>query len=257
MIAESRILKMHTASSPIASAGAAGPARTLLDLMYDGFYALFMLKNGSEPCDNTAFISKMKQFLDDFERGAKKQGASSDDTDAAKYAFCAAVDEIILHSQLDIRSAWEQQPLQLIMFGDQLAGEHFFIRLENLRAKGNAHRQALEVFHMCLLLGFQGRYLIEGSEKLHYLTARLGDELAQMNGNGGFAPHAQRPDQIINQLRNDVPLWVLCSMFALICALGYMGLRIMLDNGTETTMSAYNNIVKLAPRSANLTITLP
>jgi type VI secretion system protein ImpK len=147
--------------------------------------------------------------------------------------------------------------MQLIMFGDQLAGEHFFIRLESLRAKGNAHRQALEVFHMCLLLGFQGRYLIEGSEKLHYLTARLGDELAQMNGNGGFAPHAQRPDQIINQLRNDVPLWVLCSMFALICALGYMGLRTMLDNGTETTMSAYNNIVKLAPRSANLTITLP
>lgn len=248
---------MHTASSPIASTDAVGPERTLLDLMYDGFHALFMLKNGSEPRDNAVFISKMTQFLDDFGRGAKTQGASSDDTDAAKYAFCATVDEIILQSQLDIRSAWEQQPLQLIMFGDQLAGEHFFIRLESLRAKGNTHLQALEVFHMCLLLGFQGRYLIEGSEKRHYLTARLGDELVQMKGNNGFAPHAQRPDQIINKLHSDVPLWVLCSMFALICALGYMGLRTMLDNSTETTMSAYNGIVQLAPRSANLIITLP
>jgi type VI secretion system protein ImpK len=252
---------MHTAPSLIAGAAApaaAGPARTLMDLMYDGFYALFMLKNGSGPHDNTDFISTMKQFLDDFGRSAKKQGASTDDIDAAKYAFCAAVDETILHSQLGIRSAWERQPLQLVMFGDQLAGEHFFIRLESLRAKGSAHMQALEVFHMCLLLGFQGRYIIEGSEKLNYLTARLGDELAQMKGKGGgFAPHAERPDQIINKLRNDVPLWVLCSVFGLICALGYMGLRTMLGNTTETTMSAYNDIVKLAPRSANLTITLP
>ena len=249
---------MHPAPSLSASATATATARTLLDLMYDGCYALYLLKNGSGPHDNTTFSSKLKQFLDDFGRGAKKQGASSDDIDAAKYAFCAAVDEIILRSQLSIRSTWEQQPLQLAMFGDQLAGEHFFIRLESLRAKGSAHRQALEVFHMCLLLGFQGRYLIEDSEKLHYLTARLGDELAQMKSNGGdFAPHAQRPDQIVNKLRNDMPLWGLFIVFALICALGYMGLRTMLDNTTETTMSAYNAIVKLAPRAANLIITLP
>ena len=53
-----------------------------------------------------------------------------------------------------------------MLFGDQLAGENFFNRLESLRARGSAHLQALEVFHMCLLLGFQGRYIIEGSEKL-------------------------------------------------------------------------------------------
>ncbi len=239
-------------------ASAPGTAHTLLDLMYDGFYALFMLKNGSGPRDNTDFIGKMTEFLDEFGRGAKKQGASTDDIDAAKYAFCAAVDEIVLRSSFAIRDAWERRPLQLVLFGDQLAGENFFIRLESLRAKGSAHLQALEVFHMCLLLGFQGRYIIEGSEKLNYLTARLGDEIAQMKGkSAGFAPHAERPDQIINRLRNDVPLWVLCSVFALIGALGYMGLRTMLGKSTETSMNAYNDIVKLAPRSANLTITLP
>ncbi|HWW69235.1 MAG TPA: DotU family type IV/VI secretion system protein, partial [Duganella sp.] len=73
----------------------------------------------------------------------------------------------------------------------------------------------------------------------------------------GFAPHAERPDQIIHKLRNDVPLWVLCSVFALIAALGYIGLRSMLGHGTETSMSAYNDVVKLAPKQANLTITLP
>jgi len=237
---------------------AAAAPQTLLDLMYDGFYALFMLKNGNGPQDNTDFARKTTQFLDEFGRNAKKHGASPDDIDAAKYAFCAAVDEIILRSAFSIRDEWTRRPLQLALFGEQLAGENFFIRLEALRARGSVHLQALEVFHMCLLLGFQGRYILEGSEKLHYLTARLGDEIANMKGKrGGFAPHADRPDAIIHKLRSDLPLWVLCSVFALICLLGYIGLRTSLGKGTEERMNAYNDVVKLAPKSANLTITLP
>ena len=245
---------MAAGSAPAASVG----AHSLLDLMYDGFYALFMLKNGSGPQENNEFVNKMTQFLDDFGRGAKRQGVATDDIDAAKYAFCAAVDESILRSNFSIRETWERRPLQLVLFGDQLAGENFFNRLEQLRARGSVHLQALEVFHMCLLLGFQGRYILEGSEKLSYLTARLGDEIAHMKGkSAGFAPHAPRPDQIVNKLRSDVPLWVLCSVFALICALGYIGLRTTLSKSTATTLNAYNDVVKLAPRAANLTITLP
>lgn len=241
-----------------ATPDAPGSAHTLLDLMYDGFYALFMLKNGSGPQDKHVLLERMVTFLDDFGRNAKRRNASADDVDAAKYAFCAAVDEIILRSSYGIKEAWERRPLQLVVFGDQLAGENFFVRLENLRARGSVHVQALEVFHMCLLLGFQGRYILEGSEKLNYLTARLGDEIANMKGKAApFAPHSQRPDQIVNKLRNDVPLWVVCSVFALICALGYIGLRTSLNSNTANKMNAYNDIVKLAPRAANLTITLP
>jgi type VI secretion system protein ImpK len=145
-----------------------------------------------------------------------------------------------------------------VLFGDQLAGENFFNRLEDLRARGSAHVQALEVFHMCLLLGFQGRYILEGSEKLAYLTSRLGDEIAHMKGKrGGFAPHSERPDQVKHQLRSDLPVWVLCSVFALICILGYIGLRATLSRNTQNQMNAYSDVVKMAPRAANLTITLP
>jgi type VI secretion system protein ImpK len=255
---------MNAAPSLIASAAptnfalgdGAGTAHTLLDLMYDGFYALFMLKNGSVPQES--FINRMTLFLSDFGNEARKQGASADDIDAAKYAFCAAVDELVLRSNYGIRDDWARRPLQLMMFGEQLAGENFFVRLESLRARGSAHLQALEVFHMCLLLGFQGRYILEGSEKLNYLTARLGDEIANMKGRRAtFAPHAQRPDQIVNKLRTDLPVWVLCSVFALIGALGYIGLRTSLTRNTEAKISVYNDVVRLAPRAANLTITLP
>ena len=233
-------------------------ANSLLDLMYDGFYALFLLKNRCAPTDEAGFTSKMQRFLSDFERGAKKLDVSAEDVHAAKYAFCAAVDENILHSQFNIRDTWARRPLQLILFGDQLAGEHFFTRLEDLRAKGAQHLQALEVFHMCLLLGFQGKYIIEGPEKLNYLTARLGDEIARMKGkSAGFAPHWERPDQVSHKLRNEVPLWALCSIFALIGLGGYFALNTMLSRATASSISGYSDIVKLAPRASYLTITLP
>jgi type VI secretion system protein ImpK len=252
---------MNTIAPPslIAETTAAPAANaTLLDLMYDGFYALFMLKNGSAPQDHTEFQSRMTRFLDDFGRNARKKNASADDIDAAKYAFCAAVDEIILRSHFSIRDAWELRPLQLTLFGDQLAGENFFNRLDALRTRSSEHVEALEVFHMCLLLGFQGRYILEGSEKLGYLTSRLGDEIAHMKGRrAGFAPHAERPDQVMNKLRSDLPLWVLCSVFALISALAYIGLRTSLSSHTAQQVSPYNDIVRMAPRQAHVTITLP
>jgi type VI secretion system protein ImpK len=182
----------------------------------------------------------------------------AEDVTAAKYAFCAAVDEIILRSDYDIREAWETRPLQLRLFGDQLAGEHFFQRLEDLRAKGAVHLQALEVFHMCLLLGFQGRFALDGQDKLNYLTARLGDEIARMRGKSrGFAPHAERPDQIAHKLGSDLSLWVLTAVFALAGLGAYLGFRTALAHETDTALAGYNDLVKLPPRSANVTITLP
>ena len=233
-------------------------AHSLVDLMYDGFHALFLLKNGAGPQGMDSFADHMTQFLHEVGDRAKALDLQAEDVDAAKYAFCAAVDEIILRSQYPIRAAWEARPLQLRMFGDQLAGEHFFQRLEALRARGSAHLQALEVFHMCLLLGFQGRYALEGEDKLKYLAARLGDEIARMRGRSrGFAPHAERPDRIANKLRADLSLWALAAVFAVVELGGYAGFRTTLGNNTEDTLAQYNDLITLPPKAANVTITLP
>jgi type VI secretion system protein ImpK len=244
---------------PPGSRNAAGSTPTsLVDVMYEGFYALFLLKNGCGPQDKTAFAEHMTRFLGDVDRNAKALGVPADDVTAAKYAFCAAVDEIILRSDYDIREAWETRPLQLRLFGDQLAGEHFFQRLEDLRAKGGVHLQALEVFHVCLLLGFEGRFALDGRDKLNYLTARLGDEIARMRGKSrGFAPRAERPDQIVHKLGSDLSLWALAMVFAVTALGGYLGFRTALSHETRTALAGYNDLVKLPPRSANVTITLP
>ena len=69
------------------------------------------------------------------------------------------------HIDLHIRDARELQSLQLHLFGDHLASENFFHRLEELRVQGASQLPSLEVYHYCLLLGFEGKYRLEGPEK--------------------------------------------------------------------------------------------
>lgn len=271
-----------------AARGAHTPS--LLDLMHEGFYLLFLLRNGAKPphqarddaqrqqlassempgverqspppdaalMDETIFKEKIKAFLSEFDREARKLRANADDIESAKYAFCSALDEIVLNSALSLRMNWSQRPMQLVVFGDQLAGDHFYDRLEELRSKGGVRLAALEVFHVCLLLGFKGKYLHDASDKLGYITARLGDEIANIKGKSrGFAPQAERPDQIVNKLRSELPLWALSALFVAVALGCYLGLRTSLQHTTQRGMAAYSGLVKLAPRPANITITLP
>jgi type VI secretion system protein ImpK len=232
--------------------------KTLVELLHDGFYLLFMLRTRNSPKDAGLFRTSIQVMLTEFEKNARKLRISADDVHSAKYAFCALVDEIVLSSHFNIRDEWERQPLQLAFFGDQLAGENFFIKLEELRNKGPAHIQALEVFHLCLLLGFQGKYILEGPEKLTYLVSRLGEEIAHMKGKPTqFAGRWAIPDQIRHTLKNDIPIWVIASAFGVCALLAYIGFSWLLANQTHQTVYGYQNVVQLAPAAAHITVTLP
>lgn len=232
--------------------------RSLVDMLYDGFYMLILLRNRKVPTDTEAFSGQVMKFLDNFERTAKKHNFIAEDVFDAKYAFCAAIDETILSSRMDIRDAWERRPLQLALFGEQLAGEHFFDRLESARNSGASRLNALEVFHMCLLLGFKGKYLLEGPEKLKYLTSQLGEQIAHLKGKQPmFAPRWEAPDQIVHALKKEIPLWVMGSVLALFGLTAYIGLEWSAERTTNKAMEPYNEIVQLTPRVPTLTITLP
>lgn len=232
-------------------------ATTLLDLLHEGFYALFMIKNGAVPPSHDILMERVAEMLAEFTRQARSMRADEADIEQAKYAYCATFDEIMLNCRFTLREQWQRQPSQLMLFGDQMAGEHFFERLELLRNQGRLHLQALQVFHMCLLLGFHGKYGTD-TEKLNYLSGRLGDEIAHIKGrSGGFAPRAGRPDQVVNRQHGELPLWALSTLFALIALCAYLGLRASLTRATAATLAPYTDLIKLAPRPAHLTITLP
>ncbi|WP_332840093.1 type IVB secretion system protein IcmH/DotU [Stenotrophomonas sp. Iso1] len=249
-------LTSHTATA--ADAVRAGNPQSLLDLMSDGFYLLLLMKRGQLPTDAEAFVQTVQKFLDGVERQSMRLGISSEDVYAGKYAFCAAIDEAILSQHSSLHEVWECNPLQLRLFGEHLAGEHFFDRLEELRRQGAARLPSLEVYHYCLLMGFEGKYRLEGTEKLGYLTARLGDEIVYLKGKRhGFAPHALPPDSFRHQLRRVIPMWLPAALVGCFGVLAFFGLRMYMGHETQSQMAAFNDVVQLPERTAHVTITLP
>lgn len=232
---------------------------SLVGLMADGFYMLLLVRRGQMPKERDKFWGAILKFLTDMERKATEGGISAEDIYASKYAFCAAVDEVILSSpDGPVRDQWQLRPLQLFLYGDQLAGDRFFSRLEELRGQGIVRLPSLEVYYLCLLLGFQGKFRIEGAEKLGYLTARLGDELIYLKGKRtSFAPHWAAPDSANYPLRRYVPLWLPALVLGAIGLASYSGLRVSLANQTEQQLAGYHELIKMPSRTAHLTITLP
>lgn len=153
--------------------------RTLLE---QGLCLLALLRNGASPPGPEVFRTQLETLLARFERQALALGKPPEAVAEAKYAFCALADEILLASGSTLREDWGRAPLQLTLFGEHLAGEGFFQHLDRLRAAPANQAEALEVYHTCLLLGFQGRYLLEAPEQLHLLTTQVGQELVRSQG---------------------------------------------------------------------------
>lgn len=197
--------------APIASAF----TKNLQELMEDGIYMLFLLRNGNPPNTLEEFNQRIDRFLDQFETNARNLNKPPSAINDAKYAFCALLDEIVLSSEFSMRADWERAPLQLRLFGEHLAGERFFDKLEKLRLDPVANLEALEVFYTALLLGFQGKYLLEGSEKLDYLISRLGQEITHARGGRReFAPNWKLPQRFQHYVRNELPLWLFFALLA-------------------------------------------
>ncbi|APV34680.1 type IVB secretion system protein IcmH/DotU [Acinetobacter soli] len=234
----------------------------LVDLLHDGFYIVFLIRNQYIPSDVQEFRQKIVDLLNRFEQQAKKLHFSADDIHDAKYAFCALIDETIVTQQdpsfFHLQNAWLISPLQLSLFGSQLAGYQFFEILEQLRSKGKARLASLEVFHYCLLLGFQGKYRIESIESLNHLVARVGDEIDYLKGKkAAFSPFAAIPDQIRNMIHGELPFFWILIILLIFALLSFGGLKYMLGHQANSSLAPYQNVVSAPAEEAHITIYLP
>lgn len=116
------------------------------------------------------------ELFDDMLEKARSSDCSTFDIQAAHYALVAFADEMI--AQLTSPDANHyQHSLQQHYFGENSAGEGFFLRLEDLLQEEGRHA-ALEIFALCLALGFQGCYLEASRQKLRTIRQRIREYLA-------------------------------------------------------------------------------
>ncbi len=210
---------------------------SLKDLLEDGLYLLFLLRNSRSPGDTPDFKRRIDQFLGQFDRNAARFNKTAESVNDAKYAFCALMDEIILSTESAVRDIWEREPLQLRLFGEHLAGEGFFNRLENLRLDPVKNLETLDVYYTCLLLGFQGKYLLEGPEKLSYLINRISQEIAHARGGKAeFAPSWQPTFRFQEFVRHELPIWAYYAILLVTALLLFICFKLLLRNQVGVAM---------------------
>ena len=91
---------------------------------------------------------------------AAGRGYTNEDVKIAAFAVVAFLDESVLTSKNRVFSAWSQMPLQLKLFGEQMAGEKFFQYVQMLLSRRDSAEtvDVLEVYYLGMLLGYRGRY---------------------------------------------------------------------------------------------------
>jgi len=113
---------------------------------------------------------------------ARRRGYTPDDIELAIFAVVAFLDESILNLRSPVFADWPRQPMQEERYGQQLAGEIFFTNLNKLLNRTDSQELAdlLEIYHLCLLLGFAGRYSMGGRGELRSIATQAGDKIQRI-----------------------------------------------------------------------------
>jgi type VI secretion system protein ImpK len=231
---------------------------SLIDEYAGGFQLLHMLHNGYTPTNRDKLVTEVGTLVATTRKRGLAAGLDPQSVEDAGYAFVAAIDEAVLASSCAFRAEWESEPLQMTLFGDHLAGEHFFDRLEHLRERGQAQLPVVEVFHRCLTLGFRGRYHLEGDDKLRYLMARIAEEIDRGRQDAGpLAPQWARPDSAQFELRRVVSPVIVAALLAAVGGTAWGMLRLTLDRQGPAALVGHEDLVQLPARVAHISITLP
>jgi type VI secretion system protein ImpK len=168
-------------------AGAAPPARrgTLALTFQEVLTATVRLRSNRQvAADADSFRAHVTRLLGLAEQEALRAGYAGDDVRLATYAVVAFLDESVLNSAQPMFAEWPRRPLQDELFGGNVAGEIFFRQLRELLARPDAEDVAdvLEVYQLCLLLGFRGRYSMADAGDLSAFVARTGEKIQRVRG---------------------------------------------------------------------------
>jgi type VI secretion system protein ImpK len=158
-------------------------------------------------------------MLEDFERRAERYRFSSKIIQVSKFALASFVDETVLSSNFNLKEEWEKNPLQLEYFGEHLAGNKFFEKLAAMIKQVDVTADAVEIYYVCMLLGFKGRYAVYEKDKLLSIMQETANALVKA---GKIRPVELSPHWLANDQPEPVkprkmPTW------AKIGALGGLG----------------------------------
>ena len=204
------------------------PDRRLVEFYAPCFAHILQMQANTDLGAPEVLRADTKELIETCEHAALQNGIATEAVETAKYAVVAFIDETILSSDWDGADRWMNTPLQLEFYDQFDAGEVFFDELYDLLDDPEANAEALEVYHLCMALGFQGKYQLQGQERLRELIETTGKTLAELpeTRTDALAPHGQPRTEPAIDRRTEVPTWVIATAAAVLVVALYGIMRL-------------------------------
>ncbi|WP_412062103.1 type IVB secretion system protein IcmH/DotU [Rubrivirga sp. IMCC45206] len=215
-----------------------GAERSLAGAFTPVFSLVLQLRASDHLGDPTDLRTRIESMLREAAAAAREAGAADGDVEEATEAMVAFLDEAVLGSAWPGRDAWASEPLQLTHYDRNDLGERFFDRLKRVLDEGAVRRDVLEVYYLCLALGFKGRYAIHGREVLRRLVTDLHERLSNRTAPGALAPRGHSREVPAEAEKGGIPTWALWAGAAALVLLLYLGLSLSLSAAATDAVDA-------------------
>jgi type VI secretion system protein ImpK len=227
-----------------AAAGRPGEAAFLptrsenLALLYQEMFTVIVRvrSNRQVASDAASFRVNMKSAIKNAEQQALAKGYRQDEIRLATFAVVAFLDESVLTYRSVISADWQREPLGQEFFGSHLAGELFFQGLDRLLKSQDSPQvaDALEVYLLCLLLGYRGKYGLAGDETTRSLQDAALEKMKRIRGAPVVFSAWAPPEQSVTFRRHDP--WIRSLAFAALIAFIlsvalFIGFKLSLNSG--------------------------
>ncbi len=200
---------------------------SLVDLFSDFLALVLQLQRLTDFGDPTALRRQARALLQSAEAKGRRLDIHRSDIEDATYAVTAFLDEVILNSEWSYRTDWSIQPLQMELFGTNLAGEEFFTRLDELLREQPGRADMLEVYYLCLSLGFEGKYRVIGRERLAEQIPEVLSRIQSLRPPTGpeLSPHSKAEAGSYSRITSRISVYAL----PVVCVAGLLLILILLD----------------------------
>ncbi|MFZ0454588.1 MAG: type IVB secretion system protein IcmH/DotU [Ignavibacteriaceae bacterium] len=198
--------------------------KTLADFASDCFILILQLRATNDYGDPSALKNHINEMFGKFERDARMASIDNEKIHMAKFALIAFLDETIISSSWNQKDTWLSEPLQLKLFETFNAGEEFFDHLKKLRQRTSGNKDVLEIFFLCLTLGFKGKYQLQSPENLRRIIDDLNIELHPdlYKLIDTISPNGKPHDSFIGNAKGKIPLWIYPAAAVIICVIFYI-----------------------------------
>lgn len=179
--------------------------------------------------------SKIQSILYKLENDAKNNSYHIDFIEYVKFALVAFLDETIISSNWREKDKWRANPMQFTLYQRYDAGEEFFKKLDFLKSDIRTYNEVVQVYYMCMTLGFKGQYQLHDPEKLKSLIQEVYTLLSLNSSMSStqITPRVYPKEEILEMVSKELPAWVIGAVAVGLALIIYVVFVVISNNGAN------------------------